>query len=186
MYAMVQAGSMGAPFAAVYGLPGSDLLKHRPDMRVIGDPFREGASVVAAPAIRPDVAVFHATRADRFGNAVVAGALRDDVMLARAARRVVVTVEEIAEKELRPVAGGTFIPAIDVDRVVRMPRGAHPTGCGKRYGPDGNHIREYLGAARGGGTFQAYLEKYVHGPRDHEDYLSRVGLRARRKRGRGA
>jgi glutaconate CoA-transferase subunit A len=184
MYAMVQAGSMGAPFAAVRGLLGSDLLKHRPDMRVIGDPFQEGPSVVAAPAIRPDVAVFHATRADRFGNTQVSGTLRDDVMLARAARRVVVTVEEIAEKELRPAAGGTFIPAIDVDRLVLVPRGAHPTGCGKRYAPDGNHIREYLEAAAGEGTFQTYLEKYVRGPRDHGDYLSRVGLRTRRKRGR--
>jgi glutaconate CoA-transferase subunit A len=183
MYSMVQAGSMGAPFAVVRGLLGGDLLKHRPDLRVVMNPFQERDAVVVAPPIRPDVAVFHAARADRLGNAITLGERRDDLMLARAARRVVVTAEEIVEKELKPGAAGTFIPAIDVDQVVCVPGGAHPAGCTKRYACDRIHLGEYLEAAKDGSTFKAYLEKYVFGPRDHRAYLSRVGFRPREKRG---
>jgi acyl CoA:acetate/3-ketoacid CoA transferase alpha subunit len=67
--------------------------------------------------------VFHVARADRFSNALTLGERRDDVMLARAAHRVVVTAEEIVDKELKSGTAGTFIPAIDVDQVVHVPRG---------------------------------------------------------------
>ena len=73
MYSMVQAGSMGVPFVAVRGLLGSDILVHRPDLRVVENPFQETESVVVAQPIRPEVAVFHAIRADRFGNALIPG-----------------------------------------------------------------------------------------------------------------
>ncbi len=183
MYSMVQAGSMGAPFVAVRGLMGSDILERRRDLRVVENPFQERDPVVVAPPIRPDVAVFHAARADRLGNAIILGERRDDWMLARSAHRVVVTAEEIVEKELKPGGGGTFLPAIDVDQVVCIPGGAHPAGCTKRYGCDRIHLGKYLKAAKDEITFKAYLEKYVFGPRDHRAYLSRVGFRPRKKRG---
>lgn len=174
---------MGIPFVAVRGLLGSDILERRRDLRVVENPFQEKDPVVAAPPIRPDVAVFHAARADRFGNALTPGERRDDLMLARAARRVVVTTEEIAEKELKPGHGGTFLPAIDVDQVVHAPGGAHPAGCGKRYAFDRVHLGEYIEAAKDEITFETYLEKYVFGPVNHLDYLSRVDFRPRGKRG---
>jgi glutaconate CoA-transferase subunit A len=183
MYSMVQAGSMGAPFAAVRGLQGSDLLKHRPDFRVIENPFQPDDPVVAAPPIRPDVAVFHAAMADRFGNALTLGEKRDDGMLARAARRVVVTAEEVVDTELRPGPSGTFLPAIDVDMVVRVPGGAHPAGCTGRYPFDGKHLREYMAAAQEDASFSAYLEQYVFGPLDNRAYLSWIGFRPRKRRG---
>lgn len=76
---------------------------------------------MVVPPIRPDVAVFHALKADRWGNAVTPG-LRDDLMMARAASRVVVTAEEITDKELTIGDGvdDTFLPAIDVDMVVHL------------------------------------------------------------------
>jgi glutaconate CoA-transferase subunit A len=127
MYSMVQAGSMGLPFIAVRGLLQSDILKYRPDFLVRDNPFNSGEQVVLACPIRPDVAVFHALQADRWGNAITPGK-RDDLMLARAARVAVVTTEEVVDQMLTVVDAGhnTFLPAIDVDVVAHVPFGAHP------------------------------------------------------------
>jgi glutaconate CoA-transferase subunit A len=183
MYSMVQAGSMGVPFVAVRGLMGSDLLNHRPDLRVVDNPFQEKEPVVVAQPIRPDVAVFHAVQADRWGNALIPEGMRDDLIMARASRWVVVTAEEVVDQELKGENGNisTFLPAIDVDQVVHSPWGAHPGSCGFLYGHDEAHIREYIEAAKDESTFQAYLDKYVYSLKDHSEYVSRLGLSARKK-----
>jgi glutaconate CoA-transferase subunit A len=167
MYSMVQAGSMGLPFISVRGLLGSDILKHRPDLRVAENPFNPGEEVVIAQPIRPDVAVFHALKADCWGNAVTPG-LRDDLMMARAAQRVIVTTEELSDRELTPLdaVDQTFLPAIDVDGVVHMPSGAHPASCGNLYSIDDAHLKEYLEASKEEGVFKSYLDKYVHSASD--------------------
>ena len=172
---------MGVPFIAVRGLLHSDILKHRPDLLVKENPFNPGEHVVMAQPIRPDVAVFHAVKADRWGNAVTPGH-RDDLMMARAARRVIVTAEEIVESELtrRDVVDDTFLPAIDVDVVAYAPLGTHPCGFGSLYEPDDVHCREYLAAARGEESFRAYLERYVYGVQSHKEYLERVDAATQR------
>lgn len=176
---MVQAGSLGLPFIAVRGLLESDLLKFRPDLKVEKNPFHPEEEVVIAQPIRPDVAIFHALKADPWGNAITFGP-RDDLMLARAARRVIVTAEEITSVRLTPrdAYPHTFLPAIDVDGVVLAPRGAHPGSCGALYGVDKEHLQEYLAAATAEETFQAYLEKYIWATWGEEEYLRKVGLSA--------
>lgn len=166
---------MGVPFLAVRGLLQSDILKHRPDFLVKENPFNPGEQIVLAQGLRPDVAVFHALKADRWGNAITPGH-RDDLMMARAARRVIVTAEEIAPAELtrRDAADDTFLPAIDVDIVAHASLGAHPCGFGALYERDDMHIRAYLDAAKDMEAFQQYLERYVYGVRSHEEYLARV------------
>ncbi len=166
---------MGVPFLAVRGLLHSDILKHRPDLLVRENPFNPGEQIVLAQGIRPDVTAFHALKADRWGNAITPGH-RDDLMMARAARRVIVTTEEIVEKELTSRGAGddTFLPAIDVDVVADAPLGAHPCGFGTLYEHDDAHIREYLEATKSAAAFQAYIERYVYGARDHQEYLERV------------
>ena len=166
---------MGLPFLAVRGLLHSDILKYRPDLLVQENPFNPGEQVVVAQPIRPDVAVFHALKADRWGNAITPGH-RDDLMMARAARRVIVTAEEIAEGELTGHDAGddTFLPAIDVDVVAHVPLGAHPCGFGSLYDRDDAHWQEYLEAAKSTDDFQRYLERYVYSVRNHEEYLERV------------
>jgi len=177
MFSMVQAGSMGLPYIAVRGLLGSDILKHRQDFKVEENPFNPGEKIVVAQPLRPDVAVFHALKADRWGNAVTAG-LRDDLMMARASRRVIVTAEEIVDHELtlEDALQNTFLPAIDVDGVVAATFGAHPCSCGVSYPVDDPHVKEYLNAAKSESGFQAYLDKYVFSVSDHQQYLGRVGL----------
>lgn len=166
---------MGVPFLAVRGLLHSDILKYRPDLLVRENPFNPAEQVVMAQGIRPDVAVFHTLKADRVGNAITPGH-RDDLMMARAARRVIVTVEEIVDGELtrRDAGDDTFLPAIDVDVVALAPLGAHPCGFGTLYEHDGAHIRMYLEAAKDPETFRAYLERYVYGTRDQREYLEQV------------
>jgi len=170
---------MGLPYIAVRGLLGSDLLKHRQDLKVEKNPFNPGEEIVVAQPIRPDVAVFHALKADRWGNAVTAD-LRDDLMMARASRRVIVTAEEIVDHELTPedALHNTFLPAIDVDGVVSALFGAHPCGCGLSYPVDDPQVQEYLNAAKSENSFRAYLEKYVFSLTGHEEYLRRTGLTA--------
>jgi glutaconate CoA-transferase subunit A len=180
---MIQAGSMGLPFLAVRGLLHSDILKYRPDLLVRENPFDPGEQVVVAQPIRPDVAVFHALKADRRGN-VIAPGRRDDLMMARASRRVIVTAEEITEEALtgRDAGDNTFLPAIDVDVVVHVPLGAHPCGFGSLYGRDDDHCHDYLEAAKNADSFRRYLERYVFGVRGHEQYLEQVDAVAREKR----
>ncbi|MBI3795834.1 MAG: hypothetical protein HY268_02560 [Deltaproteobacteria bacterium] len=171
---------MGVPFIAVRGLLHSDILKHRPDLLVKENPFNPGEPVVMAQPIRPDVAVFHAVKADRWGNAVTPGH-RDDLMMARAARRVIVTAEEIVEAELtrRDAVDDTFLPAIDVDVVAYAPLGAHPCGFGPLYEADDVHCREYLEAAKDAASFQVYLERYIYGVRSQQEYLECVDIATR-------
>ena len=180
---MVQAGSMGVPFVAVRGLLGSDILKNRGDLRVVENPFQENESVVVAEPIRPDVAAFHATLADRFGNSLIPLGMRDDLMMARAGRWVVVTAEAISDRKIRPEEGGahTFLPAVDVDQVALAPFGAHPGDCGLGYSHDAAHIQEYLRAAKEEASFKDYLDRYVYGLRNHGEYLALIGLNARVK-----
>jgi hypothetical protein len=174
---------MGVPFIAVRGLLHSDILTHRPDLLVNENPFNSGEQVVVAQPIRPDVAVFHALKADRWGNAITPGH-RDDLMMARAARRAIVTAEEIVEREItrRDAVEDTFLPAIDVEVVAHAPLGAHPCGFGSLYEHDDTHCREYIAAAKGVASFQAYLECYVHGVRSHREYLERVDEATRQAR----
>jgi len=175
---------MGVPFIGVRGLLHSDILKHRPDLLVRENPFNPGEPIVMAQPLRPDVAVFHALKADHWGNAVTPGH-RDDLMMARAARRVIVTAEEIVEHPLTRQAAGddTFLPAIDVDVVVHAPLGAHPCGFGQLYETDELHCREYLEAAKSAVSFQKYLERYVRGVRSHEEYLQHVDTASHQARG---
>jgi glutaconate CoA-transferase subunit A len=155
-------------------------LKYRPDLRIIENPFRPNEEVVVAQPIRPDVSVFHALKADRWGNAITPG-LRDDLMMARAAKNVLVTAEEILDQELNPrnAVGDTFLPAMDVDGVVRLPFGAHPCACGSQYSIDEAHLKEYLEASREENSFRSYLQKYIYSVNNHENYLKRVGISSR-------
>ena len=162
---------MGVPYVPVFGLVGSDLLKRRDDMVVAPDPFGSGKVSVVAKAMRPDVAVFHAHKADRHGN-VSCGYQSEAVILAEASAHVVVTAEEIVDRvSEKDGVGGTFIPSILVDAVVHAPYGAHPGGLTGRYAPDAEAMREYVLASRDDASFAAYLDKYVFAPRNHEDYV---------------
>jgi glutaconate CoA-transferase subunit A len=163
---------MGVPYVPIVGLFGTDLLKRRDDMVVAVDPFDGKTKSVVAKALRPDIAVFHAQVADRHGN-VSCGYESEAVILAEASRHVIVTAERIVDQLTEKEAKGAFIPGIHVDSVAHAPFGAHPGGCMGLYGPDKIHMREYVMASKDDASFEVYLQTYVHGVRDHDDYVER-------------
>ncbi len=156
----------------IIGLVGTDILKRRDDMVIAVDPFDGKTKSVVAKALRPDVAVFHAQKADRQGN-VSCGYETEAVMLAEASRHVIVTAEVIVDQLTEKEATGAFIPSIHVDTVAHAPFGAHPAGCAGLYGPDKIHMRQYVIASQDDASFAEYLHTYVHDVRDHDDYVER-------------
>lgn len=118
----LQAGASGVAFTPVPGLLGSDLLRVRPDFKVVDDPYRPGRQVVLVPAITPDFALVRALRADPEGN-VVLSTRRDDRLLVQAARHVIVETAEIsAAATERLLADEQLVPAAYVDAVVLVPK----------------------------------------------------------------
>ena len=163
---------MGVPYVPVLGLVGTDLLARRDDMVIAVDPFDGRTKTVVAKAMRPDVAVFHAHKADRLGN-VSCGYEVEAVMLAEASKHVIVTAETIVEKLTEKEATGAFIPGIHVDAVAHAPFGAHPAGCAGLYPTDKAHMAEYVAASRDDASFTEYLRTYVIGIKDHDEYVER-------------
>ncbi len=163
IYAAIQAGEKGLPFMAVRGLIGSDILANRNDWKVIQNPVtNQDDPIVIVPAIRPDIALFHARLGDRLGNVWV-GNRRECVQLAHAAQSSLVTVEELYDGNLmedeRYIAGA--IPPLYVDAIAHVPNGAWPAGLTGRYERDMDHLRDYASAAKTDEGFQGYLERNV-------------------------
>ncbi len=163
LHAQLQAGEKGVPFMPLRGLIGSDVLAHRPDWKVIDNPFGTHDPIVLLPALTPDVALFHAPMADRFGNVFI-GTQRELVVMAHAARKTVVTVEEIHDGDLLrdPVLAAGTLPGFYIEAVAVEPRGAWPLPLPDHYGIDAAHMAEYARLAATTDGFADYLERYVH------------------------
>ena len=116
----MRAAIQGVPFMPVAGMTGSDVLAAR-GFRTIADPYG-GAEVVAVPALTPDVAIIHVHEADAAGNARIVGTRFEDVLMAQAARRVILTAERLVDGETFEAAPETVaIPGFLVDAVVEVP-----------------------------------------------------------------
>ena len=166
IHAALQAAEKGVPFMPLRGLIGSDLLRVRPDWQVIDNPLAdgEGDPIVLLPALKPDVALFHAPYADERGN-VWLGARRELVTMAHAAKETLVTVEEVRPGDLLAdamLAAGT-LPALYVTALAVASQGAWPLGLSGRYEPDRSHLAEYARLANSEEGFAAYCAAHVSG-----------------------
>jgi acyl CoA:acetate/3-ketoacid CoA transferase alpha subunit len=175
------AGALGIPFMPTTSMLGSDLLtkleqETAPDnLREMDCPFT-GEHVVLVRALQPDVAVVHVQMADDQGNARVLGPRWDNAEAVRAAKRVVVTAEEIVPTDvIRQQPELTLIPGLRVSAVVPSPYGAHPTSMFRCYDHDEEHIRTYVAKARSDAGVKEYIQEYVLAPKDHFAYLEKVG-----------
>jgi glutaconate CoA-transferase subunit A len=163
LHAQFQAAEKGVPFMPLRGLIDSDVLKHRPDWKIIDNPFGNDDPIVLLPALVPDVALFHAPLADYAGNVFI-GVQRELVTMAHAARKTIVTVEEIFDGDLARdprYAAGT-LPGFYVESVAVEPRGAWPLPLPDHYGIDAAHMSEYAKLAATPEGFARYLDRYVH------------------------
>ncbi len=140
----LRAAAAGMPFLPTRAGLGSELVAAR-GLREVLDPYT-GTSYLAVPALHPDLALIHAWRADSDGNVQMPWPpehLADvDVLIARAAKRAIVTVERLVPaEEVRRTAERTVLFGFEVDAVVEAPRGAWPTASAPDYGPDVEAIR---------------------------------------------
>jgi len=165
IHAGLAAAQKGVPFMPIRGILGSDLLAHRPDWKVIENPFAAGDEIVAVPAIRPDVALFHAALADRDGNVFI-GRSRELLNMAQASATSCVTVEEIADRDLLadPARSGAVVPAIYVGRVAVARQGAAPHALAGAYDADEAFLARYAAAARSEDGFRAFLDEWLRAP----------------------
>ncbi len=166
IHAALQAAEKGVPFMPLRGVIGSDLIRMRDDWKVVDNPLGDGGDpILLVPAIRPDIALFHAPFADEAGNVWV-GRRRELFTLAHAAAGSLVTVEEVRPGNLLDdeLLAPAVITSLYVQGIAVAPRGAWPLKFGERYPEDTAHLAEYLRLAATAEGFQTYLERWVLGP----------------------
>ncbi|MHC1727891.1 MAG: CoA transferase subunit A [Syntrophobacteraceae bacterium] len=189
------AGAMGVPFLPTYSSLGTDIVNkwgyseedRREDPRlpqqklvVMDNPFNRTEQVdrlVLVPALQPDVTILHAQKADSSGNVQLLGLLFSDVEQAKASKEVIITCEEIVETdELRKNPDKNQIVGFQVSAVVEVPWGAYPCALYGHYDYDPWFLREfYQKAAKDDSLWQDYLEMYVHGVKNREEFLELIG-----------
>jgi 3-oxoacid CoA-transferase subunit A/glutaconate CoA-transferase subunit A len=169
-----KAAAMGLPWLPARVMLGTDTLRYS-SSRVVEDPWT-GLPLTLLPACYPDVAFIHVHRCDRYGNCQIDGTTIEDVDLARAAKRLVITAEKIVgEDEIRSHPDRTVIPYFLVDAVVEVPYGSHPGNMPGLYYSDEDHMAEWLYMTRSDEGVQEYLDKYVYGVTEFSEYIELVG-----------
>jgi len=158
MAAAYAAGAANLPFAVLRGYAGTDLAKVT-SVRWVECPFT-GERLAAVRALRPDVGIVHAQRADRRGNVQlwgISGVQKETVL---AARRSLVTVEEIVD-ELEPMPGAVILPAWVVTAVAVAPGGAHPSYVHGYYERDNGFYRRWDAISRDRDAFTEWMREHV-------------------------
>jgi acyl CoA:acetate/3-ketoacid CoA transferase alpha subunit len=170
----MKATAMGVPFLPTRSMLGTDMIKYS-SAKVVEDPFT-GLKVCLLPALILDVAIIHVHRADRYGNAQIEGITGFGAEMARAAKRLIISAEEIIpNEEIRKYPDRTIIPYYLVDAVVHAPFGSHPGEMAYIYGRDEPVIKEWVESSQTAEGAKAYLDKYVYGVTNHQEYLKLIG-----------
>jgi len=159
MAARYTAGASGLPFAVLRGYRGSDLAVRSDTIAEVSCPFT-GETLAAVPAINPDVTIVHAQRADRTGNVQMWGIVGVQKEAVLAARRVIVTVEEVVDV-LEPVANAVVLPAWVLSAVCVVPGGAHPSYAAGYSTRDNAFYSAWDGVSRDRDVFTAWMEQHV-------------------------
>lgn len=176
MTASYMAGASGLPFGTLRGFLGSDLPEKNPNIRFIDCPF-SGERIAAVPAIRPDVAIIHAQQADRCGNVYLWGIVGVQKEVALAAKRVIVTVEEIVD-EIDPPPNACVLPSWVVSAVCEVPGGAFPSYAHGYYERDNRFYKEWDSISRSRDLFAAWMDDHVTQTADFAEFRERLGSRS--------
>ncbi|MBV2362990.1 CoA transferase subunit A [Streptomonospora nanhaiensis] len=149
------AGASGVPFAVLRGYAGTDLVEQTPTIKTVECPFT-GERLAAVPALNPDVTVIHAQRADRAGNVQLWGITGIQKEAVLAARRSLVTVEEVVDR-LDPVPGEVVLPSRVVTAVAVVPGGARPSYAHGYYARDNGAYQAWDAVSRDRDAFARWL-----------------------------
>jgi len=191
--ALYHAAALGFPFIAVKHMLGSDLVdkvgiseevraKHPklpPKKLQIGtNPFDPNDILCYIPVPDIDVALIHVQKASPDGTCRIEGPVFNDLDMVLGARRVIVSCEEIVtNEEMHRTPGLNQISCIVPDAIVLAPYGAHPSQVFNYYDYDRDYLHYYDKVGKDDGEYEAFLEEWVRAPKDHYEYLEKLGLR---------
>jgi glutaconate CoA-transferase subunit A len=181
MISRLQAGATGLPFMPMNPTAAGDLERANPQYRTVTDPY-SGNDVVVVPALNPDVAIVHVQRADALGNAHLWGIVGEQKEAAFASERVILTAEEIVSDEvIRSDPNRTLIPGFIVDAVCHVPYCSHPSYTQGYYDRDNAFYLEWDKISRSQETLQSYLDEWVYGVKDRNEYWEKLGVEVHKR-----
>ncbi|WP_019133085.1 glutaconate CoA-transferase subunit A [Peptoniphilus obesi] len=142
----------------------------------VENPFKKGDKVIACPVPEIDTAIIHVQMASPDGTCRIIGDEFHDVDIAVAAKKTIVTCEELVSNEyIRRDPTKNSIPAFCVDAVVQVPFGAHPSQCYDYYDYDGDFFKHYNIVSKTEEDFKEFVKEWVYDVEDHEAYLNKLG-----------
>lgn len=169
------AGASRLPFYPLRSYIGSDMPRFNERIRFVRSPYGED-EVAVVPPLNPDVAILHVQRSDPDGNAQIWGLLGVQKEAAFAAKKVIVVVEEIVDESvIRADPNRTLIPGQMVEAVVQEPLGAHPSYVQGYYDRDNDFYRNWDELSRDRARTESWLDEWVYGVSDREEYIRKLG-----------
>lgn len=181
MISRLQAGAAGLPFMPMNPTAATDLEGVNPLIRRVTDPY-SGKEVITVPALQPDVAIVHVQRADVNGNAHLWGIIGEQKEVAFAARRVILTAEEIVDEAIiRSDPNRTLIPGFIVDAVCHVPYAAHPSYAQGYYDRDNDFYLQWDKISQSAEAVKAYLDEWVYSAKDRNEYWQKLGAETHRR-----
>ena len=181
MITRLQAGASGLPFLPMNQTGAEDLEKANPNIKRMKDPYG-GNDVITVPALHPDVAIVHVQRADASGNAHLWGIIGEQKEAAFAARKVILTSEEIVDESvIRSDPNRTLIPEIVVDAVCHVPFACHPSYAQGYYDRDNELYLQWDKISESVEQVKSWLDEWVFGVKDRSEYWAKLGEETRRR-----
>ncbi|MBM3151817.1 MAG: CoA transferase subunit A [Chloroflexi bacterium] len=175
MISRLQAGATGLPFMPMNQTGATDLERANPLIKRLTDPYT-GREVVVVPPLNPDVAIIHVQRADPDGNAHLWGIIGEQKEVAFAARRVILTAEEIVDETvIRSDPNRTLIPGVVVSAVCHVPYAAHPSYAQGYYDRDNAFYLQWDKISESAETVRGWLDEWVYGLPDRQAYWQKLG-----------
>ncbi|MDO8534500.1 MAG: CoA-transferase [Xanthobacteraceae bacterium] len=154
------AGAAGLPFAVFRGYRGAELAKVNPNIKQIICPFTR-EKLAAVPAIKLDVAIVHAQKADREGNVMFEGIVGVQKEAVLAAKRSIVTVEEVVDEFGARSPNAIILPSWTVGAIVQVRGGAHPSYAHGYYKRDNAFYKAWDPISRDRDSFRAWIDEHV-------------------------
>jgi glutaconate CoA-transferase, subunit A len=175
MISRLQAGAAGLPFMPMNQTGAEDLEASNPAIQRVTDPY-SGNPVIVVPALNPDVAIVHVQRADASGNAHLWGIIGEQKEAAFAAKRVILTAEEIVPEEvIRSDPNRTLIPSFIVQAVCHVPFACHPSYAQGYYDRDNEFYLSWDKISESPEAVKAWLDEWVYGVKDRDEYWDKLG-----------
>jgi glutaconate CoA-transferase subunit A len=175
MISRLQAGATGLPFIPMKQTAATDLEHNNPNIRRVNDPYG-GKDVIVVPPLNPDVAVIHVQRCDARGNAHIWGIIGEQKEAAFAAKRVILTAEEIVDESvIRSDPNRTLIPEFIVSSVCHVPYASHPSYTQGYYDRDNAFYLAWDKISESPDAVRLWLEEWVYGVADRDAYWKKLG-----------